>query len=82
MVDTQENNRDQSRRLGRALEKLEESIDAHQESLNKSYDLHYQFFKKNPAETRRAVISEADIICSTLNSCNNKDMDSVFVRYD
>lgn len=74
------NNQDQSRRLGRALDQLEETIDSHQESLNKSYELHYKFFEKTPVETRRAVINEADIICSTLNSCNNRDMDYVFVR--
>jgi len=76
------NNRDQSRKLGRELERLEENLESHQESLAKSMELHYKFFKdsdKKIAELRKEVINEADIICSTLNSCNSKDMDSTFV---
>ena len=71
---------DEAKRIARKLEELESQKDKIDNSLNESNDRHLRHFDSYRYEARTQVISEAHVICSTLNSCRNRDMERVFFK--
>ena len=59
---------------GRKLEDLESQIESVNRSYKKCYHEHMQNVKSIPGERERAkahVVLEANVICTTLNSCRS-----------
>lgn len=78
----QNGNADAARLIGRKLEDLESQLERVARSLKDSRDRHNRHFEAERCDPKYKdeIISGAHVICSTLNSCRNKDMERVFLR--
>lgn len=65
---------------GRKLNELEDRIDKINKSLEESKKNHHRFFSDQRDDVKRQVVGQANVICSTLNSCRGREMDSLFLK--
>jgi superfamily I DNA and/or RNA helicase len=65
---------------GSRLEEMNDQIEVVQRSYNESI---FQYFnsKKERLGIRRHLLSHAQIICSTLNSCRSREMEELFLEH-
>lgn len=68
---------------GSRLEEMNDQIEVVQRSYNESLETHFQYFnsKKERLGIRRHLLSHAQIICSTLNSCRSREMEELFLEH-
>ncbi|XP_046652197.1 uncharacterized protein LOC124343119 isoform X5 [Daphnia pulicaria] len=73
---------DEARMHGRKLEQLEIQIDGVDRSYQECYKTHAKYFNsdKERLAMKKHLISRAQIICTTLNSCRSREMETLFIE--
>ena len=73
---------EEARLHGRKLEQLESQIEGVDRSYQECYKKHAAYFtsEKEQFAIKKDVILRANVICTTLNSCRNKAMESLFIE--
>ncbi|XP_046463247.1 uncharacterized protein LOC124209338 isoform X2 [Daphnia pulex] len=68
---------------GSRLEQINDQIEVVNRSYDESLETHFQYFnsKKERPGIRKHLLSHAQIICSTLNSCRSREMEELFLEH-
>lgn len=80
ILKSQNGQTDERRLYGRKLEDLESQIEKVEASLRDARVRHTSHFDRERYGSKEEILSTANVICSTLNSCRNKDMERVFIK--
>lgn len=72
---------DEARLYGRKLESLETQIEGAERSYRECYKSHHKYCStsRDRDKAKFRVVGEANVICTTLNSCRSKEMECLFI---